>query len=178
MLTSLLAGGLTGVLGAVFSNLADIWKRRQDRKHEIELRRLDLAIMDKEWEYRTRTAEAEEEVRLQESSDALRTASYTADTARYIDPAKIKSVCLKAALVAVDVIRGLIRPALTVYLLWLVWDTRCEVRTVIEAAGGIQAMDVRTAISVYRLIIEMILYLASTCVTWWFGTRPLKQEAR
>jgi hypothetical protein len=36
-------------------------------------------------------------------------------------------------------------------------------------------MDVTTAVQTYRSIIEMILYLAATCVTWWFGTRPIQR---
>jgi hypothetical protein len=175
ILTSLLTGGLTGVLGSLFTNVADIWKRHQDRKHEIDLKKLDLEAMDKEWEYRARQTEVEGEIRLRESADDLREASYANDAIRYATGVKIKSAWLSALLVMVDVVRGLIRPALTVYLIWLVWNTRAEVRAVIDAAGGVQAMDVTTAVQTYRSIIEMILYLAATCVTWWFGTRPIQR---
>ncbi len=176
ILTSLLTGGLTGVIGSLFSNISDIWKRHQDRKQELELKKLDMQMMDKEWEYRSRQTEVEGENRVRESADNLREASYAHDSLRYATGLKIKSAWLSGLLVLVDVVRGLIRPALTVYLIWLVRNTRAEVRAVIDAAGGVQALDVTTAVQVYRSIVEMILYLAATCVTWWFGTRPMQRK--
>ncbi len=170
MFESLLTGGLTGVFGAIFTQIADFFKRKQELKHEVELRRLDIEIMDKEWEYRNRQAAVEGEVEMAKSADRLFEASYSADSARYCDPSKLSSASAML-LVFVDVVRGLIRPALTIYLIWLVADTRSEINTIIKNAGGMTALDMSQAFTIYNSTIEMVLYLAATCVAWWFGTR-------
>lgn len=174
MFESLITGGLTGVFGAIFTQVADFFKRKQELKHEVELRRLDIEIMDKEWEYRNQQSLIESEVKMSKSADRLLEASYAADSARYYVSTKVSSVS-STLLVFVDVVRGLIRPALTIYLIWLVADTRSEINTIIKNAGGMTALDMSQAFTIYHSTIEMVLYLAATCVAWWFGTRSTLQ---
>jgi len=175
MLSALLSGGLTGVIGSLVSNITDIWKRRQDRQHELKLRQLDIQMMDKEWEYRERQAETEASVDMQESADSLRADSYDHDARTYSVGLEVEAAWSKALLVLADFIRALVRPALTVFLIWLVWETRMEVVEVLDAAG-MQGISAEQAVSVYASVVDMILYLASTAVTWWFGTRPISSK--
>lgn len=172
--TSLLAGGATGILGSIFSNLTDLWKDHEARKQDLALRQLDLEMIDKEWSYKNHAIEIEGETKLSESADDLRSASYGADRAVYSLGAKITNPWMKAGLVLVDVIRGLVRPFLTIYLVWLVWETRAEMDGIISAAGG-SAISGDAAIQIYQSVVSMILYLAATAVTWWFGTRPVQK---
>jgi hypothetical protein len=174
-LSSLLGGSLAGIVGSLISNVADIWKRRQERKHELALKEMDIRMMDKEYQYKERRAEMEGQVQLQGSADDMREGSYEHDSRAYSADLDIKSAWLKAMLVIADFVRALIRPALTVFLIWLVWETRQEVNAVIEAAG-VEAISVDKAVGIYGAVVEMILFLASTAVTWWFGTRPMKRR--
>ncbi|WP_461210397.1 hypothetical protein [Desulfocurvus sp. DL9XJH121] len=169
-LLSIVSGGATGLLGSLLKGVGDWFRRRQEMAHEREMRKLDMEMMDKEWEYRDRAAEREGEVRLQESADALQAASYEHDRATYSSGFKVRLTFNRVMLVLVDVVRGLTRPALTAFMLWLVWDTRCEVHAALQAAG-LERIDVAAAMDLQKRIVCTILYLGTLCVTWWFGDR-------
>jgi hypothetical protein len=177
IISSLLSGGLTGLLGSIVSNVTDLWKDHADKKQELALKRLDIEMMDKEWSYKARAVDRETEARMVESADELRAASYKADAAAYAVGFSITNKWHKGALVLVDVIRGLVRPCLTMYMIWLVWETREEANALVRAAG-VDVLPVSEALSIYQSIVAMILYLAATVVAWWFGTRPKASKAR
>ena len=72
-------------------------------------------------------------------------------------------------MIVMDVIRGVIRPGLTVYLCVLTTIVYFQaVRLLLSV--GIQ-MDVSRAMKLTELVVGTILYLTTTCVLWWFGTR-------
>jgi hypothetical protein len=70
-------------------------------------------------------------------------------------------------LVLLDFLRGVVRPGLTVYL--------CAITTLIyvEARAIMAGVSFATAdaMRVHDLIVNTIMYLTTTCVLWWFGTR-------
>ena len=173
-LTSLLSGGATGLLGVGISAFADYFKRKQEHKQNLELKRLDIEMMDKEWQYRERAADREAETRIIESADDLKAASYKHDAATYSTAFKVTKVWNKTALVMVDVIRGVIRPALTVMLIWMVWDVMGDVEQIMLKAG-VEAVNVEKAMEIYALVISRVLFCAEACVVWWFGVRQLKK---
>ncbi|GAB6178067.1 hypothetical protein JCM16814_29580 [Desulfobaculum senezii] len=175
-LLSIVSGGATGILGSLFKGIGDYMKRKQEMKHEREMRKFDMEMMDKEWEYRDRAATREGEVRLQESADALKAASYANDQATYSRGLDIKLKFSRFLLVLVDVVRGLTRPVLTGYMLWLIWDTRRAVDSALVAAGA-DMLDVATAMDLQKRIICTILYLGSMTVAWWFGDRGRKAKS-
>ena len=167
---SIVSGGATGLLGSLFKGVGDFFKRRQEMAHERDMRKLDMEMMDKEWEYRDRAAAREGEVRLQEAEAGLQAASYDHDRAAYSTGFKVRLAFSRVALVLVDVVRGLTRPVLTAVMLWMVWDTRCEVYAALESAG-IDRIDVAAAMDLQKRIGCTILYLGTMCVAWWFGDR-------
>jgi hypothetical protein len=132
-------------------------------------------MMDKEWEYRDRASEREGETRLVESGDDMRAASFKADRLAYARGLNLNSLWLKASLVFVDVVRGLVRPGLTLYLVWVVQATRSETEAIIRAAG-LETINATQALTIYSATVDMLLFLAATAVTWWFGTRPIKKN--
>lgn len=74
-----------------------------------------------------------------------------------------------AWLVALDVLRGVIRPGLTVYLCAITTLVYLEARGILAAAGA--SLNPTQALAVHDLIVSTILYLTTTTVLWWFGTR-------
>lgn len=174
ILGSLFSGASLGIIGSAVSKVADLVKRHQDRKHELALKRLDLEMMDKEHAYLERRAEMEGEVRLEESADGLVAASLRADRATYSAGHEMGAWAV-GLLVLVDFVRGMIRPLLTVFLIWLVWDTRAEVMGVLHATG-FEGMSPERALGLYGMLLELIIFLTSTCVTWWFGSRPERRK--
>ena len=69
-------------------------------------------------------------------------------------------------LVAVDVVRGLMRPALTAGALALVG-------AVYFTLGGsdTETLDIRPR------IVDTLLYVATACALWWFGARAVDKRA-
>lgn len=167
-LTSILSGGGTGLIGSVITNFADYFEQKRKNSHEIELRKLDIQEMDKEYE-------ARKEIKAQTSSAETTQTSYEHDARSYTSGMKVKSPWLKGALVFVDMVRGLVRPALTVFLIMLVWMTFLKVQAVLDSAD-VDHLSVEKAGAIYASVVDMILYLASTAATWWFGTSPRSKK--
>lgn len=168
MLETLLTGGLLGSLGAIATNVTDYFKQKQINKHELEMKHLDLEAMDKEFRYKERSAELEADTKLTESADDLQEASYTHDARAYSLGYKPSRVG-KVALVFVDVIRGLVRPVLTCYLIYCVMEARMEAQAILNQSEV--NLTSEQALGIYKEIIEMILFLSSTAAVWWFGSR-------
>ena len=161
ILESLISGGLLGVAGGILTNITDIFKQRQINQHEKDLRELDLQAMDKEYE-----------ARREESADNLIVASYEHDTeilSKLASKVKMNPVT-SFMFVCLEILRGLVRPALTVYLIVLVHLVRGEVNAVLIQAG-VDKISIATAMDIYATVIDTILFLASMSVSWWFGTR-------
>ena len=167
-LASLLSGGVTGLIGSVVTNVADYFDDKRKNNHELAMRELDIQEMDKEYEHR-------KDVQAIETQGETQTASYKHDSRAYSKGLKIESIWLKIPLVLNDFIRGCVRPLLTLFLVYLVWDTRQEIEMVIDQAG-LQNLDPEQALTMYSMTIEMILFLASTAVGWWFGTSPKRKR--
>lgn len=172
---SVAAGGVTGLLGSVVAAVSGFVTTRQRNAHDLEMRKLDLEMMDREAKYRADLAQVESEARVSVAESEALAASYAADRATYATAAGGNSV-LAMLLGLVDFVRGLVRPALTLYLVWLVWDLRSEVRDILERIG-LDSLQTPAAMGIYGDVADMILYLASTCVAWWFGTRGRKTKA-
>ncbi len=175
MLETLLSGGATGLIGSAISNIVDIFKERQQQKFELEKRRLDIEQIDKEQQFQLEQTTIEKEAEIEGAEMDLIEKSYEHDAARYSAGLKIKNTWLKASLIIVDIIRGLVRPVMTAVMLYVLWETRLEVKGVLDAAG-VQGLDVDQALNIYQSLVDAIVYLALTAGFWWFGTRPMKKK--
>jgi len=172
----LLTGSAFGLIGSVVTNLFGLFKQRQVDKQEVTLRRIDLEAMDKEYEFRDRSATREADTALTLSADVLMKESFGHDAASYskgVKPGAVGSFLL----VLVDFIRGLTRSGLTIYLIWQVHATRTEVQGVLDGIGA-AALDAGTALSIYQEVVKMTLFLASAAISWWFGTRAKGSQVK
>lgn len=150
---AILTGGATGLLGTLISSGVSFFERRQRNKHELELRRIDLEVTRAESEGAERVAAIEAESARDQAELAALAASHRSEAVRW-------SSGDSKWLVFVDVVRGLMRPALTAASLAAV--------TVIYFTLSSPAPTVDVAVR----IIDALIYLATTTTLWWFGTRP------
>ena len=75
----------------------------------------------------------------------------------------------------VDFIRGLMRPAITLYLIALTsWVSYTLYDLIVQL--GAADFDGYEAIVLWRQVIDMVLYLTATAITWWFGSRPASRK--
>ena len=154
ILTDLMFGGLTGLVGGIAQKVADYKTKKLElemlqkkTEAEIQLRRVDAEIMAQEWAARTKVAEIE-------TASADFKASFN-EPVLYSE--KVTPTVRQGwLLVLVDFLRGFVRPFLTLYL--VVVTTVMYLRT---DGGAINAQSV----------VDTILYLSVTACTWWFGSR-------
>lgn len=185
LLTSVVSGGATGLIGVLIQRWFDL--KTKDRDIQIiELNHENaLALAQLESERAWMRAEADKSI-AQEDREARETeadsrslvASFEADKATYLE----KGVQLKKGKLAglitfmmalVDFTRGILRPGMTIYLCGLVTVMFMWVRELAEQYGLKLTPD-----QVMQLIVQIIatiLYCFVVTTTWWFGTRPPKK---
>lgn len=73
----------------------------------------------------------------------------------------------------VDTIRGLMRPLITTYLLILATTL---IVTMGELIGGLESLPPEALSEAFEDAITQVLFLTTTAVTWWFGSRPSSQK--
>ncbi|WP_040728242.1 hypothetical protein [Thiomicrorhabdus sp. Kp2] len=169
------SGGLLGLFGTGIKMWADHKAEEAKRTFELAMRQADREEMQLEHDLHMKQVEAQanrdiaiaNQNRLTTESQIagdvelaelnLRQTSYSNDKATYGGG-------------FVDAIRGLMRPTLTLYF------------AVLMALIAYQLMQITgqmigTANAQYLLkeVINAIIFLATTSVTWWFGSRPVKR---
>lgn len=161
LLAPLLSGGATGILGTVIQRFFDTKAKKielemlnQKHQNDIALRRLDIELAQAGYKATEAKADAE----------AL-AASYKTEAGWFAG--KNYSPKQQWLLIVVDVIRKLVRPGLTLYL--------CAITTIVYfKAERLLNGDIMLPGMAYDLvgqIIQTVLYLTATCITWWFGSR-------
>lgn len=173
LLGSIFSGGLTGLLGVAFQRFFDFLKVKQeiemkkmDHEHEANMRRIDGELMAQEWAARTQVATIEAEAKQTVAAEASFAASFNNEPKQYSAKVKIGPVT-GFLLVLLDFLRGIVRPGLTIYLCVITTMIYVEARAIMAGVTFATA----DAIRVHDLIVSTILYLTTTCVLWWFGTR-------
>jgi hypothetical protein len=176
--SSIFSGGATGIIGVIAQRFADYKNKQLDMQLEaqrhanaVALRRVDAEIMAQEWAARTKVAEVEGETAKEVADAAAFGKSFEMEPQRYSGEKLTPNQ--QWVMVALDAFRGAVRPMLTVYL--------CVLTTLIYilARQKVQAEDLTSgeALELLKLIIGSILYLTTTCVLWWFGTRNKNKGA-
>ena len=197
VVTGVLSGGATGLIGIALQQWGDSRKRADDlarlRLEHEQTRELARIEADRQLEVAKLAADSAErladialEARIAEGADLNYRASLAHDAATYVPPAALAPGAAQgrwgrfvAGLVtlmlgAVDFLRGLIRPGATGYSLALLTMLMLWVQDMLGRAG-LQL----TPEQVMRLTMEVIgtvTYLATTCTVWWFGVRPTQRR--
>lgn len=153
LIAGVLSGGVTGLLGTVISGGMKFFENKQ--KHAFE-----LAIMDKEMVQMDKEAEIARDIKEMDMEGKESQAAWKALESSYKESTTRMSTGDSGWLIAVDVVRGMMRPFITVSMLMLMAIVYFTLATPPEQAK----------------IIVTILYIATTCVLWWFGTRNMSKK--
>lgn len=160
-------GGITGVIGSVFTGIMAYKEKGAQRAHEKQMRDLDIQERKAEAEISLKQVEAETEGQIAMGELQAFNTSLSSDQARYATGANEHW-----AFVIVDVIRGLMRPALTVGLSYAL----CQVIfDVIEALGGWEVVVAAQGMSIVNDLIQSLIYVTTTAIVWWFGSRAVQK---
>ncbi len=195
MLIETILGGVTGILGNVITNIFK-YKNAKLELESIDIKnKHDIAMIEAEtkamiWEAKANIkvtqAQVEGAIEIEDSKafmEAQKQGNKALFNNKWIDAllsveskwAKIITVPLASIISIlfgfVDFIRGLIRPALTIYLCgvttwvtWMAWQ--------IMQAHGV-ALTAAEATVIFNDVTSIVTYLTVSCVTWWFGDRRM-----
>jgi len=180
LFSSIFAGGATGLLGVLVQRYFDHKNRELDKQleaqrqtHELSMRDKDAAIMAQEWAGRTQVADIEAAATVNAADAVAFGESFKLEPKQYssnvVKPTKGQSWVL----VLVDALRGIVRPGLTVYLCAITTLIYSDAQLLLNKAQGMTATE---ALDLTKMVVSTVLYLTTTCVLWWFGTRN-KQSA-
>lgn len=148
LIANIFTGGVTGLIGALLSGVLEFFKQKQKNVHDLAILAAERETLSLEIQGRERVMTIEGETAQQIEASRLLSVSIASDRATYSNGES-------KWLVVVDVVRGLTRPILTLFLgvfmmmLWFSTDS----------------------VELQNQITTTVLYIATTCFFWWFGTR-------
>jgi hypothetical protein len=167
-----LSGGLTGIIGAGIQGVLalktkelDVQMQAAKLANDVAMKQADAAIMEQEWRARTQIAQVTAQGQEAAEDSKAFSAALTSEPQRYSDPSKV-TTAQEWLMVFLDLIRGLVRPVLTIYLCAITTLIYLEAKSLIGA--GIPQDQASALLS---KIIDAVLYLTVSCVLFWFGTR-------
>lgn len=182
VVTGVMSGGATGLLGVLLQRYFDHKKQQADielvriqHANALELRKVELEHQSRIVE---RSAEADEliarmdmEAREAEAAEQSYQASVASDRTTHLDAAaQRKNKWATLMMAFVDFVRGMIRPVGTVYLMivttGMFWWT-----TNLAAEFGVK-MTADQVLQLQSQLIGTITYCFVTAWVWWFGVRP------
>lgn len=179
------AGGgiIGGVLGLGKKFMADRHEAKmvkEQRLERAEERLHDLALAEKEIERDMKAADAKlDQAKFEADTSALSTASASQDKEiAALTPALEGSWKWVRSLAAMifsfaTFTQKMIRPTLTLLLVWQTFDMFNELNT---AIGGLQYLPVEDQTEIFKKIIYSILSLTGISVGFWYVARPEKSN--
>jgi len=174
LFTSIVSGGATGLFGVAIQRYFDLKNKSIELEfevkkfgHEIDMKNIDLQIMQKESEAKVQVAEVNAQAAESVADAQAFAASFKEPQSFGQDHSVTKNQGW--AIITLELIRGLVRPGLTIYLIVLTTLVYFHAETFLRSEGVV--MDVSHAMKLTELVVGTILYLTTTCVLWWFGTR-------
>jgi hypothetical protein len=164
ILGSGVAGLLTGFLGNIFTAWNNRKMKKADNEHQIKLIEAQTNAMIKEAEANIRVTEAEIEGEIKTAEldvfkQSIIEGNKNVFSEKYMDKlfsSKVGSwfgMFLAFIFGIVDFIKALTRPGLTIFLVGLVaWMVTTGTGNIVD-------------------LVDLVVYLATTAVVWWFGYR-------
>lgn len=195
-LSAILSGGATGLLGVLLQRFFDLKKQKNDiellkvnNQHALDMADKSIEQTKAEWASREKIADTEAAAAIEKSkreamaradevAGAIQESSYRADKSTYLTGAvlKSKSKVVMWSMALVDAFRGLIRPALTGYLVVITHMMYLRLTDMLAAKGA--ELPVGVIQELITQVVATLLYLATVSVVWWFGTRPPQQGTK
>ena len=155
ILLSVISGGATGLLGTVLSGVTDYFKQRQANKMKLAMMAEEREMMRLEIQGAENVAKinAESAMDVAESEAFART--FSAERIKFLNT---DNKWIQGMLASAEFIRAMVRPVLTTVLV---------IYAYIIYKDAVEQMNEEMV----RYCTMTILYLTTTAVLWWFGTR-------
>lgn len=188
----IILGGVTGLIGNAFTTWFKYKNSKMEYDHKEKMVDLETQAMLKESEMQIKvtTARIEGEVELADSA-AFDTAQKAGNKQLFADKwidmimanrdrkwtgwfFGLLGTLIAAGFAFVDWLNGIMRPALTIYLVgassyitYLAWRIMQDV--------GLGTFTAAQALGIFQQVTSTMIYLAVSAVTWWFGDRTMSK---
>lgn len=188
----IILGGVTGLVGNAFTTWFKYKNAKMDNQHKEKMVALETRAMIEESKMQIQVTKAriEGEVELADSA-AFDTAQKMGNrklfSEKWIDMImsnkdqkwtgwffSFLGTMIAAGFALTDWLNGMMRPALTAYLIggatyitYLAWQ--------IMQAAGLEMMSTVQAVGIFQQVTSTMIYLAVSAVTWWFGDRTMSK---
>ena len=175
-------GGITGLVGSAVTAFFEYKQKKIDLQREIETKKLDIQLAEKEHEFALAKTSIEAESEMEQAAEQTLQASYAHDRPAYFTPfagviEKYPFLGIPFAILfaLIDALRGLIRPSMTLYMVILVTVMYLQGVRLLEAQGY-EALAADAASLFVARIIDLVVYLTATIMAWWFGDRAIHKR--
>ena len=185
----IILGGLTGLIGNAFTTWFKYKNLQMDLTHKEKMVKLETTAMVQEAQMNIQLEKARIEGEVELADVSLYEASQKAGSEKlfhekWIDMImeagkgkytgwifKLMGSMIAAAFSLVDWLNGIMRPALTLYLVGASSYITLLAWKIMQTHGLDLTAD--QAIAIFNQVSSTMIYLSVSCVTWWFGDRTL-----
>lgn len=160
-------GAIVGVVGSFMTKVED--RKLQKQKAEHELKMTEARAKEFEAESSHELAMADKQVERAQAESAI--AAEVVDGQAFLESQKEHARTYKSSFA--NFVRGMMRPAITVYFLALATIITINLHIMV---GGLNALDENVILELYAANINQALFLTTLVITWWFGARPASKR--
>lgn len=163
---NLILGPIIGLLGSGVTKWLDQRAEDSKRAHELAMLHANAELMAQEWAQRTKVAEVEAAGKVEVADSEAFGEAVKAEAIRY--SAGVRASSAQAWLLfLLDFLRGIVRPALTLYLCVIATMLYLDAQSIIR----FYPVDVAKAQAQVELIQDKLLMMTEAVVFFWFGLR-------
>jgi len=169
VLGSIGLGGITGLFGTAITAYVNYKNQKLAFEHQEKMARIDQETIKLETQAKIEITETEYKGKRDVAESEAFKESFAADKASFLTwlpENRIASIIIGILFAIVDFVRGMTRPILTAYLCILTTWLALQVYALIKIP-----LTEDQAYELMSQIIFVVLYLTTTVVLWWFGTR-------
>ena len=164
VLSSSAFGAVIGLLGSWLTKREE--RKNHEIKSEFDFKMAELKKAEAEMKFKHELELAEKKIESTKIKGDID--KEKEEIKAFKESLKVQSTSTKIKFV--DAIRGLMRPTITIYLLVIGTIIALNLH---HFAGGIENSLTRIeVVSMYRDTISQIMFLLTSAITWWFGSRP------
>lgn len=156
-------GALLGLVGSYLTRQQEQQKQKVEHAHELKMRELDLQSMELENKHRLELLDKNIDLTKVEYSgkeDVTYASAFVESQKNADEHSSIKLV---------EIAKSMMRPVITVFLLVASTLVICQLAYIIN---GFETFDKAEVLDIFKTAILELIFITSTCVTWWFGSRP------
>jgi hypothetical protein len=185
-----LLGGVTGLIGNAFTTWFKYKNAKMEYEHKEKMVSLETQAMLEEAKANIQITKSKIEGEVELADSAAYKESQKAGQEKFFGDRWVDSmlnstggmsyflkpigVILALIFALVDVLRGLMRPTLTAYLVGMSTYITYLAWMVMEKQG-LNAITGTQALELFQTVTSTIIFLAVSSVTWWFGDRTMNK---